>query len=62
MFSWGYGLLGNSSEASISTSPQKVTYFDEIGELVESIACGLDFCVALTGSFCLNGDRLLSAS
>ena len=47
VLSWGYGLLGNSSDACCSAVPQNVTYFDE---RVVSIACGLGFYAAVTGT------------
>ena len=46
MYTWGYGLLGNSIEPCLSETPQKLTSLDK---RVAKLGCGLEHYVLLTG-------------
>ena len=46
VFTWGYGFLGNSSEPSFSSTPQKLTLLEK---RVVNVYCGLDYYVLFTG-------------
>ena len=46
VFTWGYGLLGNTSEPVFSPTPQKLVRLEK---RVVKVDCGLDYCVLFTG-------------
>ena len=49
VYSWGYGVLGHGSGDHFSRTPKQVMGFENIGERVLHLYCGIEHAAVITG-------------